>query len=221
MMTNITVLRPFAESVFYDVIPMEMLRTDAQTPQLELTIDGMAALCNDLSCDFMYTTTDAVMTGFSIDDSDLLTISGANLPNESTDRIFLGPVGCTLTSHSDTEIKCQLDDTRVSGDWKPRIRTEYGLIPSSISSSLVVPVVANSVSPATDVNFLGGDEMTISGDSFGYNTAVVSITYNDGTVCEVTSVSMTSITCINKAFSSGSSGSTQSVTITVNGETHS
>lgn len=55
MQANITVLRPYGESLFFEVIPMEMLRTDEQTPQILVKIDGMSALCLDMNCDFTYT----------------------------------------------------------------------------------------------------------------------------------------------------------------------
>jgi GTP:adenosylcobinamide-phosphate guanylyltransferase len=58
--------------------------------------------------------------------------------------------------------------------------------------------------------------MTITGDSFGYNTDVINVTYTDGTPCVVISADMTSITCENKRFTSGAA-STQSVIITING----
>lgn len=50
-----------------------------------------------------------------------------------------------------------------------------------------MPVVLNSVSPAADVSYLGGDEITITGDHFGYNPSVITVTYDDGTECEVIS----------------------------------
>lgn len=63
--------------------------------------------------------------------------------------------------------------------------------------------------------------MTITGDSFGYVVSAVSVVYSDGTVCKVKSVSMTSITCVNRKFLAASKGTTLSLTITVNGETDS
>jgi len=51
-----------------------------------------------------------------------------------------------------------------------------------------VPVQADSISPNTDINFLGGDELTITGDSFGWDTEVVSVNFEHGTICDVKSV---------------------------------
>lgn len=84
----------------------------------------------------------------------------------------------TITCDQNTII-CQLDDTRVSGSWKAEIMTIYGLTPNAISDyySISIPVIASSVTPATDVNYLGGDYMTIDGNSFGYDISVISVTY--------------------------------------------
>lgn len=164
----------------------------------------MPALCLDLSCDFTYTHTDSLISAQTLDDTDLLTISGSLLPDASSDRIRLGPVSCTPLTLSAETITCQLDDTRVSGEWIVRIVTIYGRIPNEISTTIDVPVVANSVSPSTDVNYLGGDVMTIVGDSFGYDESAITVTYDDGTICDVTDVAMTEITCVNRKFTSGS-----------------
>lgn len=125
---------------------------------------------------------------------------------------------CSVTTHTDTQIDCQLSDTRVSGDWIVQILTDYGLLPNEILSadSIVIPIVANTISPNTDVNYLGGDLMTITGDSFGYDPSVISVTYADGTICDVQSVDMTTITCFNRRFTSGAASS-QTITIAMNG----
>jgi hypothetical protein len=213
----VQVKRAYGQSLFFETIPLEMLHTDAQTPQITVTIDGMPALCIDLSCDFTYIQSDSMMSTQSIDDSDLFTITGSLLPDASSDRIRLGPVGCTPQSLAADTITCQLDDTRVSGDWVVRIVTVYGRIPNEIDTTILVPVQADSMLPDSNVNYLGGDVMTISGDHFGYDANAISVTYDDGTICDVISVTMTAITCVNRKFAAASVGSTQSVTIEING----
>jgi hypothetical protein len=99
-------------------------------------------------------------------------------------------------------ITCILDDTRITGEWVADILTVYGFLPNEISESITVPVDATSISPSTDINFLGGDVLTITGDSFGYDTDVVSVTFSDGTICTVLTVSMTEITCRSARFTS-------------------
>jgi hypothetical protein len=72
-----------------------------------------------------------------------------------------------------------------------------------------IPIDTNvsAISPNTSVNFLGGDIMNITGDSFGYNTSAISVTYTDGTACTVTAASMTSITCVNARFTTEAANS--------------
>lgn len=56
MRANVTILRNYGESTFFEAVPLEMLSHDSQTPQISVTIDGMAALCTSLNCDYTYTT---------------------------------------------------------------------------------------------------------------------------------------------------------------------
>jgi len=44
------------------------------------------------------------------------------------------------------------------------------------------------VSPSTQLNGLGGDELTITGDNFGTDINAVSVVFADETVCTVKSV---------------------------------
>lgn len=141
------------------------------------------------------------------------------MPNATADVIYFGPTTCSYdkTQHDNETIVCELDDTRVSGEWKAQILTEYGLVPSQITQGLTVPVNAASITPEFDVNYLGGDIMTITGDNFGYDKDAVSVTYNDGTLCNVTEVTMTQIICENDRFTSYVAGQNQQVTINING----
>jgi hypothetical protein len=43
-------------------VPLEMLHSDAQTPQILVTIDGMSALCLDMNCDYAYTASSALIS---------------------------------------------------------------------------------------------------------------------------------------------------------------
>jgi hypothetical protein len=41
MAPNVTILRDYGNSLFFPVVPLEMLHTDTQTPEIMVTIDGM------------------------------------------------------------------------------------------------------------------------------------------------------------------------------------
>jgi hypothetical protein len=98
--------------------------------------------------------------------------------------------------------------------------TVYGLTPNTISTTIDIPVSVSTITPASDVNYLGGDYMKIVGDSFGYQIDKIAVTYTDGTICDVIDVQMTFIICINRRFTSTVT-STQYVTVSVNGLTDS
>jgi len=92
---NSTVLRSYGESLFFPTIPMEMLRTDAQEPQVEIIVDGRVALCTELACDYSYVATDAKVETQTMPSSTTMTITGQNLPiDDPTMNITLGPVKC-------------------------------------------------------------------------------------------------------------------------------
>lgn len=218
MDANVTVLRAYAESLWFPAVPLEMLHSDAQTPQILITVDGMAALCLDLNCDFAYTESASLISTQTLDEfeTDQIILYGTSLPDADDDVIWFGPTRCSEVSYDASQITCALDDTRVTGEWIADILTVYGLTPNEIATSITIPVSADAVSPSVDVNYLGGDEMIITGDSFGYDIDVISVTYSDGTICDVTSVDMTILSCYNRRFTSGAS-QTQDVTITING----
>lgn len=211
-------MQNYGESLWFPVIPMEMLSTDAQTPQILINIDGTPAMCLDLNCDFTYTESDALITSQSLDEYffDEVIIYGTNLPDHDDDVMWFGPTRCTEMEYTAEAITCILDDTRITGEWVADILTVYGLLPNEISESITIPVDATSISPSTDVNFLGGDVFTITGDSFGYDTDVVTVTFSDSTICTVLTVSMTEITCRSTRFTSDAT-QTQSVALTING----
>jgi hypothetical protein len=89
------------------------------------------------------------------------------------------------------------------------------LIPNEITTELLVPVAATSVSPNTSINYLGGDVLTISGDNFGTDASVVTVTFDDATKCVLLTVSMDTITCMPNRFTTNYQSSTQ-VTIAIN-----
>lgn len=199
---NTTVLRHYAESLFFTTIPMEMLRTDAQEPQVEVIVDGRVALCTGLNCDYSYIATDAQVATQTMPSSSTLTITGQNLPiDDASMNITLGPVLCVPDSSSTTQIDCTLEHTAVAGDWIVVLKAEAGLIPNDIVDTISITSTISDVSPATDVNYLGGTTMTLTGDNFGYDPSVISVTYTDGTACVVYFAYMTEIMCLNDRFS--------------------
>lgn len=114
------------------------------------------------------------------------------------------------------EIVCMLDDTVVTGEWIASIMTQFGSIPNAIETVITIPASVSSIEPSSDVNYLGGDIMTITGDNFGYDPSGITVTYDDGTICDVLTADMTTITCENRRFTRGAS-SMQAATVNING----
>ena len=62
-------------------------------------------------------------------------------------------------------------------------------------------LVVNSVTPNTDVNYLGGDILVFAGSGFGTVASAVDVKFDDGTVCEVLKVMSTYFSCQTERFS--------------------
>lgn len=210
-----TVIQHYGDSLFFPTIPMSMLRTNAQAPQVKIVVDGRIALCNDLNCDYVYSNSESLITGQSLTDA-TLTLTGENLPTDEDLVVNLGPITCTVMSATDTELICTLDNTAVGGSWIAIVHSSKGLLPNEITDAIEISFSVTEATPATDVNFLGGDVMTINGDGFGFDASAVTVVYADGTACSVTAVDMTAITCTNQRFTSDGD-TTQAITVTVNG----
>jgi hypothetical protein len=110
--------------------------------------------------------------------------------------ISFGPVNCTITTLTDTQYECELETNAVTGNWIVVVNTEHGNLPNSISNEIAVESNLSSISPNTDINFLGGDLLTITGDNFGYDTDAISVVFTDGSLCVVQSADMTTFTCL-------------------------
>ena len=62
-------LIPYGQNLFYNPVPFEMLRTYETKPQLLVTVDGVPAVCHNLTCDFAYINPDSEMVGFTYDET--------------------------------------------------------------------------------------------------------------------------------------------------------
>lgn len=61
--------------------------------------------------------------------------------------------------------------------------TVNGLTENEITEPIAIAIDVTSVTPSTDINFLGGDILTIAGDNFGFNSSAVEIVFEDDTQC--------------------------------------
>jgi hypothetical protein len=130
--------------------------------------------------------------------------------------ISFGPVNCTPTTLTDTEYVCELDTAAVTSEWIVEVNSQNGLIANSIDEFVTVSSYVTSVSPNTEINYLGGQVLTIVGNNFGYNSSAVSVVFTDGTNCTIQSVDMTSINCETNRWTDGAD-SDQTLTVLVFG----
>lgn len=214
----IEVVRAYSSNIFYENVPFEFLYTAEQMPQVEVMVNGVPAVCSGLECGFGYFTSSYEVTDVSLSGLDL-TITGT-LPT-SVNSIEFGNVDCDDIVSDGSTITCTLSDEPTAGVWYPIVKDDYGIIPTATTCpSTTVNLVIDSISPDTELNSLGEDYVWIYGTGFpitdepGEN---LSITFSDGTVCNIYKSMATTMLCITEPFSTASLGLSLTVTVTVNG----
>ena len=124
-----------------------MLRNANDSPQVEIKIDGMEAICTG-SCDYVYEEPAGLVTGFFVNGLDV-TIQGQNLPPQTDiTEVNLCHTKCAITSIDSNSIECTLAEPWVAGRWYPVVRVKEGIIPMSDGvSAHTVQVVITGFSP--------------------------------------------------------------------------
>jgi len=73
----------YSNNVFYHSIPFEYLRTVEIEKQTTVTVDGVAAACHNLNCQYNYVTAPGQVDSFTFDQSsNVLTVTGTSFPVE-------------------------------------------------------------------------------------------------------------------------------------------
>ena len=93
---------------------------------------------------------------------------------------------------SATKIECTLNDAPVCGSWIPEVYSVHGYIPVDASIvKLEVECTVTAITPNTDLNVLGADNLTISGTNFPKflkdNTVDIGFSNSQTTKCLVES----------------------------------
>lgn len=202
----------YGESLMFDPVPFEMLKTYHQKPQLIMNVNGQPAVCHKVDCDFSYLNPTEVVTEFTFDTTTkILTLTGTNLPNK-TDvyQIWYAQTLCKIGEvASETTIECTLQAEPVCGSFKPELISMRGIIPNS--ETVVDQTVECSVSstyPLQDLNVLGGDNITFTGTNFPLDLQLseVSINFNNPqkTICVPQSSRYDSLVCLTDPFDKNS-----------------
>ena len=216
---TLTSVRVPGNTVFYNTIPSEYLRTIESKPQVVVEIDGRNAVCRG-DCSFVYKNPPiypkvSVVTVNSL----TLDITG-ELFDASADAttIRIGYALCVVTSISETSISCDLPlgptgEVAVAGTWTPKVHiVNKGFVVSESNSEVTIPLVISSVSPASGSE-KGGTLITISGTGFlnDLNNLDLTQTVKIGdSPCNVKSTTSTSITCETSIMTTDST-----ITVTV------
>lgn len=171
--------------IFYEAIPFEMLRTYETEPQVRVWVGDYPAVCKNLECNYLYVEPAGEVTAFTYTDGTReLVLTGIDLPvNSSMVRhVEFAHSKCTISAISNESLTCVLDYEPVCGDHLPYLSSIYGLVNNSANlTESTITCTATSVVPTTQLNLLGGDNLTISGTQFPWNikTSTVDIKFTD------------------------------------------
>jgi len=187
----------------FEPIPLEMLYTDAQKPQVLIKVNGIDGVCPDFNCDYVYVDTTSIITSQTLS-GETLTIVGTNLPTSDVSVALANSVCGTVTATT-TQISCTLTTPSAAGAWDVVVTDLSGLIPvQGGTTQISVALTVSSVSPASGLNQLGGDTIVLTGTGFDVVIENTSITFSDGTTCTVTSSTSTQLSCTVSEFDSAS-----------------
>nr|XP_045000409.1 fibrocystin-L [Jaculus jaculus] len=194
---NMTVTKVKEGGLFRQRMLGDMLRIPSPQPQVEVYVNGIPAKCSG-DCGFTWDpmTTPLVLNTTpskgSYEETTILTISGSGFSPASAVLVSVGPVGCSLLSVEENEIKCQI------------LNGSAGHVPVTVSIAGVG--LAQSVEDEgfhftyqSQISYIwpesgslaGGTLLTLSGFGFSENSTVF---VGNGT-CNVIGAHLNRITC--------------------------
>lgn len=177
-------IREYGQNLFFEPCPLEFLYTDRTQPQVMVTVNGIAGVCPEFNCDYIYVESAGQITAQTLSGNDL-TIDGTNLPTTDV-KVRLANSECDTITASETQITCTLTTAAAAGSWDVKITSVNGLIAKEASVATIdIGLTVSSVSPNVDLNWLGGDILTISGAGFDQILDNTTVVFNDNTVCNV------------------------------------
>lgn len=122
-------------------------------------------------------------------------------------KIRFANTDCIFDNSTSThgELHCILADAPTCGEWLPEVYSDHGLIPLDPNTAKIkVDCTVTAITPNTDLNVLGGDNLTISGTNFpkfiADNTVSIGFSNSEGTKCVLQSSKSTEMICLTKSF---------------------
>ncbi|CAI2373695.1 unnamed protein product [Moneuplotes crassus] len=218
---------PASNKPFYEIIPGAFLKTVETQPQVTVTTNGISGACPSKgSCGFTFNSVSGSITSYTFNsDYTELTVVGTTIPTTTVEYISVGKCICDLHpsySVTATQIKCIMRDCP-SGSYKAHVQTSKGALTNSGSNQIEIPVAISNVTPK-QLYQNGGQNIIITGTNFptslteANSISDFAVKFNDGSVCQVNSVSFTRITCTGPV---GLTIGGISLSVTLNGKTHS
>ncbi|XP_049710533.1 fibrocystin-L isoform X3 [Elephas maximus indicus] len=194
---NMTVTKIKEGGLFRQRILGDLLRTPNQQPQVQVYVNGIPAKCSG-DCEFTWDpmTTPLVLainpSQGSYEESTILTISGSGFSPSSAVSVSVGPIGCSLLSVNEKEIKCQIQNGS-AGHFPVAVSIADVGLAQNVKDEVFHFTYQSRIShiwPASG-SLAGGTLLTISGFGFNENSKV--LVGNE--TCSVVEVDLNIITC--------------------------
>ena len=103
-----------------------MLKTYETKPQVIVNVEGLPAVCHNVTCDFTYLADVGEITSFTAV-GQKITVTGTNLPTDPAEiqSMSYALSGCTLDPETmtGTKLECELVKEATCGDWTPTVTT--------------------------------------------------------------------------------------------------
>ncbi|CAD7693852.1 unnamed protein product [Nyctereutes procyonoides] len=194
---NMTVMKIKEGGLFRQRILGDLLRTPSQQPQVEVYVNGIPAKCSG-DCGFTW---DDMATPLvraispsqgSYEETTILTILGSGFSPNSAVSVSVGPMGCSLLSVDESEIKCQILNGS-AGRFPVAVSVADVGLARNVEGEVFYFIYQNRIShiwPASG-SLAGGTLLTLSG--FGFNENSKALVGNE--TCNVIERDLSKITC--------------------------
>jgi hypothetical protein len=209
---NSTTFREFGKSLWFEPVPLEMLYTPANEPQVRVKVNGLPAVCPKNNCGYSYVEAGEQNVASNSLSGQSLTISGsefnqpASCNSDASDKLSVEFANskCQITQEDLElgEIECELDHSPAAGTHYAKVHNKCGYFASS-SESIDVPLVITDVQTSASpdgLNKLGGDILIITGTGFPLDKDPVVYFDHDGTSCKIMYTTETEIKCKIERF---------------------
>lgn len=159
-----------------------------------VTVDGIEAICPKLNCGYTYNAPKAKITSQKLT-GNVIEVEGTDLPVTDDVEVSISGTACSVNIKTATKVTCTLASTPTAGDWHVEVRDSEGRANPGSVAKISIPLIVNSVSPKSNINYYGGTVLTIKGTGFPLQTWKAKVKLDDGTGCKVLTSTSTEITC--------------------------